>query len=338
MSTHSNDSSIPNRKKFYYQIRRNPEDKELEFDPPKGEESLRDALHYHFPEERDFKSRMQRAILEFCEAEGSPLVDSLSGKNHATSSTTSLARTLTRQSSGMSSRIGNNSRNGSRSRRKFNPTERSEIYANRNNVCAKHRKNKTKVSIPRPLHHLLPTFSQCDPDICEGNFQFAARRAAAREAHAKSMANVMPPFQNPANMATPMYNEFAPYRLDSSEQQLPLVQQQSYGFPSGSYAHLPTSASGSILQIPEHIISVPQLNDSVTRYYHGPPGVPSHGYNEIQDEPTRDTNDVYSNFFDPCMIPSNAHHRNVSLSEKPVARPRKGGTLAAFKKIFNRLF
>ena len=335
MSTHSNDSSIPNRKKFYYQIRRNPEDKELEFDLPKGEESLRDALHYHFPEERDFKSRMQRAILEFCEAEGSPLVDSLSEKNHATSSTTSLTRTLTRQSSGMSSPIGNNSRNGSRSRRKFNPTERSEIFANRNNVCAKHRKNKTKVSTPRPLYHLLPTFSQCDPDICEGNLQFAARRAAARDA--KSMANVMAPFQNPTNMATPMYDIYAPYIPGSSEQQLPIVQQQLYGsFPSDSYAHLPTGASDSNLQIPEYTTPVPQLNDSATGCYHGGSLIP--GYYEIQHELTGDTNDVYLDFPDAPVTPSNAHHRNLSLSEEPVAKPRKGGVLVAFKKIFNRLF
>jgi hypothetical protein len=143
-------------------------------------------------------------------------------------------------------------------------------------------------------------------------------------------------------MATLMYDNFDPYLPDPYEQQLPLVQQQSYDFPSGSYAHLPTSASGSTLQIPEYITSNSQLNDSAAGYYHGgshiPPVVPSHGYYEIQHEPTGDTNDVYLDFSDARVIPSNANHRNVSLSEKPVARLRKGGALAAFKKIFNRLF
>jgi hypothetical protein len=39
-----------------YQITRNVEDDELEFDPEKGTTRLHDALHFHFPEEKDYDS------------------------------------------------------------------------------------------------------------------------------------------------------------------------------------------------------------------------------------------------------------------------------------------
>jgi len=142
MSVYSNGSSIRDQK--FYKIRRNPESRELEFDPPKGTERLKDALHYHFPHENDYTSRVQRAIFEFCNAEGSPLLDFSSANNETGASPMILAQNLMRQSSSLSSQTSlayrSNSGSRNRSRRKFNATERSEIYKNTNNICEKHRK------------------------------------------------------------------------------------------------------------------------------------------------------------------------------------------------------
>jgi hypothetical protein len=65
MSIHSVHSS-----NLTYQVMRDAKSGALHFDPPERSKDLRDALFVRFHEEPDYKSRIQKAIVQFCRQEG----------------------------------------------------------------------------------------------------------------------------------------------------------------------------------------------------------------------------------------------------------------------------
>ncbi|KAF1995088.1 hypothetical protein P154DRAFT_539005 [Amniculicola lignicola CBS 123094] len=328
-----------------YYITRNT-DGELEFEPKKGTKELRDALHYRFPDEEDYKPRIQRAILAFREMEG-PSLENLSLKRvHTASSARSVAHTLTPQGSaltsrGLSKQSSNRSGSGSgRSRRRFNPAERREIYDNRGNVCAKHKKNNEK----------------CNPDTCEGNLQYSARRAARAEAeHAAQFPNSTSNFQLPFHTDMATFGPNIPHSPSASESDLHLAYQQLSQFSSQPVDLGPPHASVSSLPIMQP--SLPMWNSLPADFYAGTPGlpipptVPSNDYAEsgIQQNNTA-THEMVNNGAltfdqlaspDAYASPTDTHSQSRNLLPEPrklISRPSKGGPLAILRRTFEQLF
>lgn len=129
---------------------------DLEFTPKGGTTDLRDALHYHFPEEKDQESRIRRAIVAYHhrKATTTSLYRTLVERTDTASSESSV-RTLTRQGSTSSSKApsahGRKLRRCNNIRRKFNAIERKQIADVRGHVCSMHKQQRTKVRPTTPV-------------------------------------------------------------------------------------------------------------------------------------------------------------------------------------------
>lgn len=172
------------------------EDDTLQWDPPTGSRELANALSYHYPMENGLQEKMQRAVLDFFEAEivaGEPssnqseqLNGSVNPKAPDSATNTEKAATNSqkpREKSAPSSQKGHGqetrgvwdirtgeSVKSSWRMRPLSPGRRKEVAENRGNACERHRKSKTRVSY-RTLcsAHRFSHTLQCDPTRCRDN-------------------------------------------------------------------------------------------------------------------------------------------------------------------------